>query len=88
MCSQGKERWSVMIVRQRFFFDKEKKKEFLRGYRMDYIAEKSGISYSYLIQILRGVFKVDNELIDGLMQSIGYSEKEIKTLKTEYFKEV
>lgn len=77
-----------MIARQRYYFIVSKKEDFLKGHRINYIANKSTLSCSYLGAILRSKKPVDNEIIYMVMSAIGYSEKEIKALKEEYFKEV
>ena len=73
-----------MIARPKYKFKKDLRMEFIRGYRYDYLAEKIGISYSYLLQILRGSFNIDPYLVDKIMVGIGYSDKEIKQ-KVDYF---
>ena len=73
-----------MIARPKYRFKKELRKEFVRGYRFDYLAEQIGISYSYLLQILRGCFEIDPYLVCKIMIGIGYSSDEIEE-KMEYF---
>lgn len=62
--------------------------EFIRGYRFDYLANKIGISYSYLLQILRGSFNIDPYLVNRIMLGIGYSSEEIDNLLNYYFDKV
>lgn len=77
-----------MIKRPKYKFKKELKMEFIRGYRFDYLADKIGISYSYLLQILRGCFNIDPYLINRIMLGIGYSSEEIDNLLNYYFDKV
>lgn len=77
-----------MIQRPKYKFKKELKMEFIRGYRFDYLAEKIGISYSYLLQILRGAFNIDPYLVSKIMIGIGYSEQEIAKFLDYYFEKV
>lgn len=74
-----------MIRRPRYYFDKTQKKEFVRGQTLVYLCEKIGISYSYLSSIIQGKNVVDDYFIRDIMLGIGYSDKEIKTLKNKYF---
>ena len=80
----GKESWCEMIARPKYRFKKSLRKEFIRGYRFDYLAEQIGISYSYLLQILRGCFDIDPYLVRKIMLGIGYGSDEIDE-KLEYF---
>ena len=77
-----------MIQRPKYKFKKELKMEFIRGYRFDYLANKIGISYSYLLQILRGSFNIDPYLVNRIMLGIGYSSEEIDNLLNYYFDKV
>ena len=62
--------------------------EFIRGYRFDYLANKIGISYSYLLQILRGSFNIDPYLVGRIMTGIGYNDEEITKFLDYYFEKV
>ena len=62
--------------------------EFIRGYRFDYLADRIGISYSYLLQILRGSFNIDPYLVNRIMLGIGYSSEEIDNLSNYFFEKV
>lgn len=88
MLSYGRERWIIVIQRPKYKFKKELKMEFIRGYRFDYLANKIGISYSYLLQILRGSFNIDPYLVNRIMLGIGYSSEEIDNLLNYYFDKV
>ncbi len=77
-----------MIQRPKYKFKKELKMEFIRGYRFDYLANKIGISYSYLLQILRGSFNIDPYLVNRIMLGIGYSSEEIDNLSNYFFEKV
>lgn len=77
-----------MIARPKYRFKRELKMEFIRGYRFDYLAQKIGISYSYLLQILRGSFDIDPYLVNKIMVSIGYGDEEIKNLLDYYFEKI
>lgn len=77
-----------MIQRPKYKFKKELKMEFIRGYRFDYLANKIGISYSYLLQILRGSFNIDPYLVNRIMIGIGYDEEEINKSLDYYFERV
>lgn len=77
-----------MIARPKYRFKKELKMDFIRGYRFDYLANKIGISYSYLLQILRGSFDIDPYLVEKIMTGIGYSSEEIKNLLEFYFEKI
>ena len=77
-----------MIKRPKYRFKKDLKMEFIRGYRFDYLANKIGISYSYLLQILRGSFNIDPYLVEKIMIGIGYSNEEIDDLSNYYFEKV
>lgn len=77
-----------MIQRPKYKFKKELKMEFIRGYRFDYLANKIGISYSYLLQILRGSFNIDPYLVNRIMMGIGYDEEEINKSLDYYFEKV
>ena len=77
-----------MIQRPKYKFKKELKMEFIRGYRFDYLANKIGISYSYLLQILRGSFNIDPYLVNRIMIGIGYDEEEINKSLDYYFEKV
>ena len=48
------------------------KNEFLRGMKMTYIADKVGISYSYLYSIIQAQNVVEDYLIARIMLCIGY----------------
>lgn len=88
MLSYGRERWIIVIQRPKYKFKKELKMEFIRGYRFDYLANKIGISYSYLLQILRGSFNIDPYLVNRIMMGIGYDEEEINKSLDYYFEKV
>lgn len=88
MLSYGRERWIIVIQRPKYKFKKELKMEFIRGYRFDYLANKIGISYSYLLQILRGSFNIDPYLVNRIMIGIGYDEEEINKSLDYYFERV
>lgn len=88
MLSYGRERWIEVIQRPKYKFKKELKMEFIRGYRFDYLANKIGISYSYLLQILRGSFNIDPYLVNRIMIGIGYDEEEINKSLDYYFEKV
>lgn len=88
MLSYGRERWIIVIQRPKYKFKKELKMEFIRGYRFDYLANKIGISYSYLLQILRGSFNIDPYLVNRIMIGIGYDEEEINKSLDYYFEKV
>jgi len=88
MFSYGRERWIIVIQRPKYKFKKELKMEFIRGYRFDYLANKIGISYSYLLQILRGSFNIDPYLVNRIMLGIGYSSEEIDNLSNYFFEKV
>lgn len=77
-----------MIQRPKYKFKKELKMEFIRGYRFDYLANKIGISYSYLLQILRGSFNIDPYLVGRIMTGIGYNDEEITKFLDYYFEKV
>ena len=77
-----------MIARPKYRFKRELKMDFIRGYRFDYLANKIGISYSYLLQILRGAFDIDPYLVEKIMTGIGYSSEEIKNLLDYYFEKI
>lgn len=77
-----------MIARPKYRFKKDLKMEFIRGYRFDYLANKIGISYSYLLQILRGSFDIDPYLADRIMIGIGYSDEERFNMINYYFEKV
>lgn len=86
--ADGRERWIEVIQRPKYKFKKELKMEFIRGYRFDYLANKIGISYSYLLQILRGSFNIDPYLVEKIMTGIGYDNEEINKLSNYYFEKV
>lgn len=88
MFSYGRERWIIVMQRPKYKFKKELKMEFIRGYRFDYLANKIGISYSYLLQILRGSFNIDPYLVNRIMLGIGYSSEEIDNLSNYFFEKV
>lgn len=88
MLLYGRERWIIVIQRPKYKFKKELKMEFIRGYRFDYLANKIGISYSYLLQILRGSFNIDPYLVNRIMLGIGYSSEEIDNLSNYFFEKV
>ena len=77
-----------MLKKKKYRFNRSKRKEFTRGYRLDYLSEQVGISYSYFTQILRGAFDVDDTNREYIMEKCGYSTKEIKQFKNYYFEEV
>jgi hypothetical protein len=77
-----------MITRPKYKFKKELKMDFIRGYRFDYLANKIGISYSYLLQILRGAFDIDPYLADKIMIGIGYSDEERFDMINYYFEKI
>lgn len=88
MLLYGRERWIIVIQRPKYKFKKELKMEFIRGYRFDYLADRIGISYSYLLQILRGSFNIDPYLVNRIMLGIGYSSEEIDNLSNYFFEKV
>lgn len=75
----------MMEKRPRYFFKKDMKNEFLRGMKMTYIADKVGISYSYLYSIIQAQNVVDDYLIARIMLCIGYKNTDIKNLKSKFF---
>lgn len=74
-----------MLSRPRYFFNKDKKNEFLRGRKQTWLAEEVGISYSYLSSIMQAQNGIDNYLCCAIMKAIGYNSVEIKKYKSTYF---
>lgn len=74
-----------MIRRPKYLFNKDLKKEFLQGRNLKYVADKVGISYSYITSIVQGRNTIDEYLINEIMLAIGYTNKDINNDKYSYF---
>lgn len=76
-----------MIRRQKYFFDRTLKKEYLKGRSLRYLSNTIGISYSYITSIIQGRNPIDSYTIGIISNAIGYSEKELDNVIKTYFVE-